>query len=186
MRLECILDHLESVKLRIRSAAVSSPNPPWTVVARYAVGGLTEVGFSDDSEYLLAVSSRGRGVYECRTGEQVARDYSEPNETWYDERNLRADAIDPIAGEPVRLAGLIGGGLPNIGPGGWWADAITLDWPDTSLLLGGPGGWIYDDNTPFVKVGIEREVRAFGFSWSGESLVLATSSDLAIFRLLAD
>jgi hypothetical protein len=40
-------------------------------------------------------------------------------------------------------------------------------------------------NWPWVfhTFAVERELRAFGFSWSGNSLVIATSSDLIVYRL---
>ncbi|MCA9238510.1 MAG: hypothetical protein KDA44_23725 [Planctomycetales bacterium] len=175
------MDHLEPVRNRIRAATVAPPLPPWTQLAVHAVGGLTEVGFADDSDLLLVVSSQGRGVIDCLTGELVARDRTEPNDGWHDERRLRAFGIGPLEGRLIRLAGLHGGGLLNCGRDGWWVDAITLDWPDVNLLLGGPWGWIYDGTTPFVKLAVEREVRAFGFSDTGETFVIATSSDIAVF-----
>lgn len=175
------MDHLEGVRQRIRNSPVSSPPLPWTRLATRAVGGLTEVGYADDSDLLLVVSSQGRGVVNCRTGELVARDRTDPAHDWYDERRLRAQGIGPLAGTWVRLTGLHGGGLINSGRAGWWVAAITLDWPDNNLLLGGPWGWIYDEKTPFVKLAVEREVRAFGFSDSGETFVIATSSELSVF-----
>jgi hypothetical protein len=48
-----------------------------------------------------------------------------------------------------------------------------------------PGGDIYSEylGRPilFTKVAVEREVRAWGFSPTGRSLVLATSSDLIVW-----
>jgi hypothetical protein len=154
---------------------------PWSQVAVHAVGGLTEVGFADDTDLLLVVSSRGRGVFNCCSGQIVARDQAEPDDGWYDERRLRALGIGSLEGRMISLSGLHGGGLLNSGRDGWWVDAITLDWPNVSLLLGGPWGWIYDGKTPFVKLAVEREVRAFGFSDTGETFVLATSSEVRIF-----
>jgi hypothetical protein len=175
------MDHLEYVRDRIRAAPVTSPPQPWKLLGGSAVGGLTEVGFADDSDLLLVVSSQGRGVFDCQTGERVARDRVEPDDGWYDGRRLRAFGIGPLEGRLIRLAGLHGGGLPNWGRDGWWVDSITLEWPDVNLLLGGPWGWIFDEETPFVKLAVEREVRAFGFSDTGESFVIATSSDLSVF-----
>lgn len=175
------MDHLEPVRKRIRATPVGSVTAPWSEVAVHAVGGLTEVGFADDTDLLLAVSSNGRGVFDCRSGQLVARDRTEPDNSWHDERRLRAFGIGPLDGRLVRLSGLHGGGLLNSGRDGWWVDAITLDWPDVSLLLGGPWGWIYDGKSPFVKLGVEREVCAFGFSDTGNTFVLATSSDVRIF-----
>jgi hypothetical protein len=100
------------------------------------VGGLTEVGFGDDSDLLLIVSSQGRGVVDCRTGERVARDRADPDDSWYDERRLLAEGIGPLEGKTIRLAGLHGGGLLNCGQQGWSVEALALDWPDVSLLRG--------------------------------------------------
>lgn len=175
------MDHLEPVRRRIREAPIGLPMPPWTRLAVHAVGGLTEVGYADDTDLLLVVSSLGRGVINCRTGERVARNRDAINDRRYDCRRLRALGIGPLEGCPIRLAGLHGGGLLNSGRDGWWVNQITLNWPEVNLLLGGPWGWIYDGKTPFVKLGIEREVRAFGFSDTGETFVLATSSDLTVY-----
>jgi hypothetical protein len=149
----------------------------------HAVGGLTEVGFGDDSDYLLVVSSQGRGVIDCRSGEWVARDRAEPDASWYDERRLRAQGIGPLESQTIRLAGLHGGGLLNCGKDGWSVEALALDWPDISLLLVEPWRSIYEESTRFTKLGVEREVRAFGFCDTGASLVLATSSDVAVYWL---
>jgi hypothetical protein len=126
------MDHLEPIRQRIRAAPVSEPPPPWIASAVHAIGGLTEIGFADDTDLLLVVSHQGRGVLDCHTGQRIARD-------WYDERRLRA-------------------------------------------FLGGPWGSIFDGKTPFAKLSVEGEVRAFGFSDTGDCLVLATSSDLTIYR----
>ena len=175
------MDHLEPLRRRIRSAGIAASPPPWTRLAIHAVGGLTEVGFADDSDFLLVVSSQGRGVIDCKTGERVARDPAEPDDSWYDERRLRAQGIGPLENHIVRLAGLHGGGLLTCGQGGWSVESLPLDWPDVSLLLVEPWRSIFDEKTGFTKLAVEREVRAFGFSDTGASLVLATSSDVFVF-----
>src|SRR5215813_5292756 len=107
------MDHLEALRRRIRTAPISNPPLPWKRLVVQAVGGLTEVGFGEDSDFLLIVSSQGRGVVDCRTGERVARDRTEPDDSWYDERRLLATGIGPLEGKAIRLAGLHGGGLLN-------------------------------------------------------------------------
>ena len=64
----------------------------------------------------------------------------------------------------------------------------VLDWPEESLLLMQPmqpGSWIYETrpgrSAEFTKVAVESELRAWGFSPTGKSLVVATSSDVTIF-----
>src|SRR5262245_39761512 len=53
------MDHLEPLRRRIRSAPISDPPRLWKRLAVHAVGGLTEVGYADDSDLLLIVSSQG-------------------------------------------------------------------------------------------------------------------------------
>jgi len=175
------MDHLEPLRKRIRAAPVTGPPPPWVRLANHAVGGLTEVGFAEDTDLLLVVSSQGRGVIDCLTGQRVARNRAEPDDSWYDERRLRATGIGPLEGRSIRLAGLHGGGLPNGGRDGWSVVAIPLEWPDEHLLLVEPWRWIYDASTRFTKLAVEREVRAFGFSDTGNSLVIAISSDVQVY-----
>ncbi len=136
---------------------------------------------ADKNPLTLAVSSQGRGVIDCRTGERVSRDRAEPDTSWYDERRLRAKGIGPLENHTIRLAGLHGGGLLTGGKGGWSVESLTLDWPDVNLLLVEPWRAIFDEKTGFTKLAVEREIRAFGFSDTGASLVLATSSDVVVF-----
>lgn len=49
----------------------------WSHIASIAVGGLLSVGFSQKGPYLLVVSSSGRSVVHCDTGEKIERDYEE-------------------------------------------------------------------------------------------------------------
>jgi hypothetical protein len=89
--------------------------------------------------------------------------------------------IGPLEGKRIRLAGLHGGGLLNCGREGWWVEALAIDWPDVNLLLVEPWQSIFRESARFAKLAVAREVRAFGFSETGASLVLATSSDLTVY-----
>ena len=71
--------------------------------------------------------------------------------------------------------------MPNSGNGGYWIDAIRINWPEWHIVLGGPFGWIYDGKTAITKLAVERELRAYGFSDTGMSLVIATSSDIYVY-----
>jgi hypothetical protein len=147
-----------------------------------AVGGLHAVGFDRETELLLVVSSSGRGVIDCKTGLRVARDYEESFEG---DRYLEAGGIGPLEGQTLRLAGLLGGGLPNSTADGWSVELVALDWPVQEILLLEPFASLYDSlrgkPNRFHKVGAESELRACGFSYSGRSLILATSSEISIF-----
>ena len=179
---ETLMDHLEPLRKRVLGSPLAEEAISWKRKSVVSVGGLTEIGFADDSDLLLVVSSTGRSVIDCLTGERVARDRAEPDDEWYDERRLRATGIGPLAEKTIRLCGLHGGGLPNSGNGNYWIEAIPIHWPEWHVVLGGPSGWIYDGKTPITKLAIERELRAFGFSDTGNSLVIATSSDVTVYN----
>jgi hypothetical protein len=162
---------------------VGQPPSPWKLAGGSAVGGLSDVGFAPGSDLLLVVSSQGRGVFDCLTGERVARDRSVPegaSPDWQDPFELWAVGIGPLAGQHIRTAGLSGGGLSVATRDGWSVERLALEWPDETLLLRRGWGFGYRPDEIF-KIAVHSEVRAWGFSPTGRSLVYATSSDLAIW-----
>lgn len=55
---------------RLRTLEVQAPPSPWYKVATYAVGGLLGVGYGEATDLLLVISSQGRSVFDCLTGEK--------------------------------------------------------------------------------------------------------------------
>jgi hypothetical protein len=147
-----------------------------------AVGGLTAVGFHRDSELLLVVSAQGRGVIDAASGQRVARDAADYYE---DGQHLEAEGIGPLLGNNIRIAGLAGGGLPQGTSDGWSVELTTMDWPSTDVLLFPPGsslyGPVHTGPDTFTKLASESGLRAAGFSSSGRTLLIATSSDVTLF-----
>lgn len=96
------------------------PPAPWKIFS-YAVGGLSCVGYAPDSDLLLALSPTGRGVFDCLSGERVARQRVDEAGDWdiLDRRRLTAPGIGPLDGKSIRVAGIWGGGLPVMSPDGW-------------------------------------------------------------------
>lgn len=176
------MDDLETFRRRVREARVVPPPTPWRVITSAAVGGLTEVGFGGDGELLLVLSWQGRGIFDCTTGRRVARDPRDDRTDWYGHDNLIARGFGPLEGQQVRLSGLWGGGLPNSTTDGWSVERVTLNWPIENLLLFEPDPRRrYTPDTRFHKLHKPTsEVRAFGFSFTGKTLVIATSSDVTL------
>jgi hypothetical protein len=154
---------------------------PWRSHPVYAVGGLFGVGYAAGSDLLLVLSSQGRGVFNCLTGEKLARDYQEAHD-FFDPVRLTAAGFGPLAGQSVRVAGLFGGGLPLTTLDGWCLEAQARAWPTHSVLLTAPGA-----REPLC-IGEDGacELRACGFSESGRSFVIATSCDLAMIARRAE
>lgn len=147
---------------------------PWKLVAHHNVGGLTEVGFSPDERYLLVVSHSGRGLVEVNSGLRIARDPEIPwiRSPWRDEPARKMRGIGPASGIQFSVAGLWGGSIPSTTHDGW-SVAAKGSGKDEEIWLSCKGNvreWFLDDAF--------TEVRALGFSQTGNLLVVAISSDL--------
>ncbi len=175
-------EYQKRLRERLQRMQLVAPPLPWKHVATHAAGGLTEIGYAPDSDLLLVISSNGRGVYDCRTGERVARDREEIWED-LDETRLVSRGIGPLSDLRIRLAGLHGGGLPTTTEDGWNLDIIALDWPQHSMFLTLPYKSLFQDDGHSYKITQDgvAEFRAAGFSETGRSFVFATGSDLEIY-----
>lgn len=174
--------HLDPLRVELGSLKLTHPPSPWRKVSMIAVGGLRAVGFDRQSELLLVVSYAGRGVIDCKTGERIARDDSEYFE---DTRFMEAAGIGPLEGQTVRVAGGQGGGLPTSTQDGWSIEVVTREWPEHEVLMLAPFASLYDclqgKPSRFNKIAVESELRASGFSYTGRTLIVASSSDMLIF-----
>jgi hypothetical protein len=175
-------EHLKPLQKKLLSLNIHEVPDPWKLVATFAVGGLRSVGFDRESENLLIVSSQGRGVIDCLTGEKVARDYEEFYEN---ETSLEAQGIGILSGRTIRMSGLFGGGLPSITEDGWQIECVTLKWPEQMLILLPPSSHLYGSITghpdTMTKIFEDSCIRAYGFSYTGKSLIIATTSDVTVF-----
>ena len=148
---------------------------PWRRAMAVPIGGLFQVGFSPGRDLLLVHSSQGRGIFDCREGTRLDRDDEEPMDS-FDSVDLTAEGFGPLGNERIRMAGLFGGGLALTTSDGFQLEechprpgrrGIMLIRPDRLKAFAGDEGVC--------------EMRAFGFSETGLSFVIATSCDLTVF-----
>src|SRR4051812_20151656 len=105
---------------QLRTLRRQDPPSPWRYVTFVHVGGLEAIGYGAASDLLLIVSSSGRSVIDCHSGEKIARDYTTGLEEWkaadwYHPLELHAEGIGPLIGQSVVLAsGIYGGGLSTV------------------------------------------------------------------------
>lgn len=174
--------HRHSLCARVRAIAIGPLPDPWREVARVAVGGLEWVGFASDSDLLLVVSSRGRGVFNALSGEKLARDH---DDIGLDERRMEAEGIGPLRGQTVRMAGIGGGGLNRGTPDGWHLEVVAPDWPQQEVCLLEPYSMLFDPRPGHMgkahRLSSESALVACGFSPTGHSLIVAASSGIAFF-----
>lgn len=185
-------DYQRQLRDRFLAAPVMPAPPPWQLVldSRTPIGGLQGTGFAvhPDSghDLVMVVSMGGHGLFDAVTGEKIARDrHPDPaTETPDASPDLACPGLGPVAGIQVRIAGLWGGGLHATTPDGWSLDVAVPEWPNGRVLLSAdcdiyrdpPGrGWWH-----VFHCG-HSTFRAAGFSPSGRTLVVATSSDLTVW-----
>lgn len=169
---------LEALRAYITALPAAAVPRPFHRVGRFAVGGLLSAGFADGTEYVLVVSSSGRGVFDATSLARVGRD-----------RGPVSDAdvvpgIPPIAGVGVRqMSGYGTVALPRTTPDGWALGVMSPD-HDAAIWISSPRD---DVEAPTVSGSVRidqrfEEVRAAGFSTSGQSLVIAEQHTLHLFH----
>ena len=150
---------------------------PWKKVADHSVGGLFQVGYAENSDLLLVLSHNGRGIFDCLTGERIARDSTNSVYDHFSTSKLIAAGFAVLNGQEVRMAGLYGGGLPISTEDNWF---LELRKKNDEVFLSKAVS-TKDKDLALVGDGKLCELRAFGFSETGKSFVIATSCSLIIF-----
>lgn len=176
------LERLLSLLGQIRSA--DSPDG-WERLVIMPVGGLTDLGFSKNSPHLLVLSSQGRGVIDCNTGEKLVRDNEEYGD-WFDQRQLLCKGIGPLELEWIQTCGIQGGGLPLSNQHGESIEVVAPHWPAYDIYFcSNYKSALIAGSAPYCcKIDTEH-LRAYGFSWCGNFLVSANSSDFTLWKRIS-
>lgn len=176
----------EENRSRLREILAKTKNqncPEGWEFEQFSVGGLTEVGFSENTpNLLLVISSNGRGLFDCSKLERIDRD---PNDDFeIDYSNLLCNGIGELKDEKIRIAGLHGGGLPNGNSNGESIEIMALDWPKTDIIFQPKWTSVYSerDTEKCTKIYSSYTLKIYGFSKTGNCFVIGTSSDLLIFK----
>jgi hypothetical protein len=179
-------DHQAKLVEQLRTLKTEAPSAPWQYVGFIHVGGLEALGYGEASDLLLIISSSGRSVVDCFSGDKLIRDYESDWETWYQPFQLIAEGCGPLSGQTIRLAGIAGGGLPTVTADGWSLELVAPDWPNNFVLLDAPQGLgaqhIYETAQKVApKHGLPDVITVYGFSPTGKSFVVARSDGAEIF-----
>jgi hypothetical protein len=150
---------------------------PWQKRGRVLTGGLHAIGFGEGSDLALVVTHDGRGLIDCSTGERVARDRTV---IYPDERTFEIDGIGRLGGTKVATAGIDGGELRHRTQDGWLLDGTLTNNSDDVILLVPPTQALASSQ-PAIFTGFIPEVRAFGFSPTGQSFLIATGAEVFVF-----
>ena len=154
----------------------------WHHVTSVGVGGLLSVGFSKiENNLLLVVSSSGRSLIECSTGNKIERDYEEYE--GLDEWNSTCKGIGTVQDETIIISGLNGGGLPQSNSAGESLEVVSPNWPEQDLVLCREYKCsLIDGHQSYCNIIYTEHLRGFGFSWCGNYIVAACGSDFDIWQ----
>jgi hypothetical protein len=178
----------ETLLSSLLKAQITDDFEPWKLKIATAVGGACALGFDRNSEILLVVSSNGQSVFDCESGERI---YRNRDDDGYYPLRLEGRRLDDANAPPFQMSGAAGGGLLTTTSDGWQIDTLQLEWPRTFCILQPPNTSIYflqekwreykkDASYQVVKSDLGLPV-AFGFSWSGQTLVWCNRSDLFVW-----
>ena len=185
-------DYQQQLRDRLLAAPVVAAPLPWQPALDRGtpIGGLLGIGFAvhpgNGHDLVMVVSVDGHGLFDAVTGEKIARDrHPDPGTAAPDASpDLACPGLGPVTGTWVRIAGLSGGGLHATTPDGWSLDVEVPEWPNERVLLSA-GGRYYKDPPGQGWWNIFHcdysTFRAAGFSPSGLTLAVATSSDLTLW-----
>jgi hypothetical protein len=140
------------------------------------VGGLVAIGFPSDF-HLFALSWNGRGIFDLRTFERIARDHEDPaGADWFAQDQLSALGIGEFSGRMIPVVGLWGGEGHVRTLDGWRLESRLAKGTVVSSSLIDPTG----SNVTPVPLTSTTEYRAVSFNPSGRFLLLASSSEVQV------
>ncbi|MEU9478555.1 hypothetical protein [Streptomyces sp. NPDC048191] len=181
----------QAMRQRLLAAPVVPVPEPWRRIAYAPVGGLLGIGFASHpgtgQDLVMVVSTDGHGLFDAVTGEKIARDRdADPEDSSPDaDPALQCPGLGPVAGCRVRVTGLFGGGLHTTSGDGWKLEVVAPAWPNERVLLSRDGGLPHSgphgERWWHIFHSNYSELRAAGFSPSGQTLAVATSSDLSLW-----
>ena len=179
---------LDPVAKALAAATPVAVAGPWRRINVLGVGGLNALGFNRKSEEMLVTSVNGQSVISGDTGEIL---YRNRDDDGLDISALKGTRLDHPADERFDMAGLFGGALRTVTDDGWSIEPLAgssgvhcvLQPPGASVHFSDPKWAAHNKDATFHLIARESEdIRAFGFSWTGRTLVLATPSDLTLWN----
>lgn len=158
----------------------------WKHKNTFTIGGLQNVGYAAQSDIVMVLSSQGQGIFNCRNGEKIARLHNDMNWVGFDDVTNTVAGFDCLQDQVINTSGLYGGDcLSKISNDGWELTAEPRhaakggisDYPSTHIIL--------TQSTTMAKMKVAEdgacELRAFGFSDTYMSFIVATSCELIIY-----
>jgi hypothetical protein len=173
----------DKIDAALSAATVAVHAGPWQQVTVLAVGGLTALGFDRASDTMLVTSASGQSVIDAPTATILNRNRDNDG---LDTSAPKGTRLDHPADERFDMAGLFGGGLRFVTDDGWSVETIrgccVLHPANASIHFLGPKWDSSSKDATFHLLDRGGEdIRTFGFSWTGRTMVVATPIALSIW-----
>lgn len=176
----------DEVLRRVDGLPSGPPPPPWRLALDRPRSGLLALGFQDGADLLLLLGTDRREAIDCLAGVLLAVEEHEAWGDWWHAPDLLCAGVGPMAAVRVRMAGAFGGGLRLDTDDGWSVEAIHVTWNSPMIVLQPPGTGLFLD-APRRRGCVRLDwkpvdtPRAWGFSPTGRTLVLADADHTQIF-----
>lgn len=176
------MSYIQQFTSRLQEYKIETPALPWKLNQVIAIGGLLASGYDRKADLVLIASAQGRGVFDVQSGQRLGRDLND-DLSWYDPVKLTVQGIGPLTGKEITVAGLDGGGLPLRTYDGWSMTIEAPSWPKRAVFLEPPGQSVALESTDSGchKVFEDYELRVAGFSQTGQSFIIGTSSEVYFY-----
>jgi len=161
----------------------------WNQKIIYAIGGLQNVGYVTGEDVLIVLSLQGAGIIDCLSGARLARNNKENWWDKFDEKNATVTGFDFLADVRIKTHGLFGGdSLYKRSLDGWKLSKKNSSSIFHFLKFKSSKREIVNLHSPNGReskvvhdVG-PCELRAYGFSDTGKSFIIASTCELVIYR----
>jgi len=77
----------------------------WIKNETFAVGGLREIGFRKNTDFLLVLSADGRGLFDCLAGQKKARNSDDYYSDYWNSETGLIDGFDIFKNEKIHCGG---------------------------------------------------------------------------------
>lgn len=161
----------------------------WNKVAIYAVGGLREIGFVPNREVLMVLSGTGRGLLDTTTGTKVGRDpFDYYLEKWDEETGI-VEGFGEFEKLQIPCGGFEAKNVLDQETSDGWE--ILFEWKRRRDFR---GEWLRAEVMYLMHFDTDQKIevmefhygidRGYGFSHSGQSFVIGTSSEVYMWTRL--
>lgn len=158
----------------------------WSKIGHQAVGGLLEVGFVENTDYLIVLGSSGRTIFNCITNEKTARDRQDYYvENWDPETGV-VEGFDLFEGKSIICGGFEYPDQILKETSDYWSIKITEELrPNYKKEIKSAEVMTLFNSKNNKEIEVEvfhySITRAYGFSKTGRSFIIAHSHGVDIW-----